>query len=217
MHKFVIDREYNYDEIKSKISDNCIIHIITPKFNFKYINMIKSEFTFIFIYYYIFNESDSHISNKLIDMIYYKNNAIYNVLKKTIPKHKLEKIIVVTFGTYDLYHIGHQRIFERSREYGEKLIVGISSDDLNSVKGKCSHQKLQERLDIVKNNTLVTDVFVEESLELKNEYIKKHNGNILIMGDDWVGRFDWVDCLTIYLPRTPDISSTMLRAQINQS
>jgi len=215
MHKFVIDREYNYDEIKSKISDNCIIHIITPNFNLNYIYMIKSEFTFIFIYYYIFNESDSHISNNLIDMIYYKNDAIYNVLKKTIPKHKLEKIIVVTFGTYDLYHIGHQRIFERSREYGEKLIVGISSDELNSVKGKCSYQKLQERLDVVKNNTLVTNVFIEESLELKNEYIKQHHGNILIMGDDWIGRFDWVDCLTIYLPRTPDISSTMLRAQIN--
>ena len=215
MHKFVIDREYDYNEIKSKISDNYIIHIITPNFNFDYISMIKSEFTNILIYYYIFNDDISRLSDNLIDMIYYKNDAIYNVLKKTIPEYKLEKIIVVTFGTYDLYHIGHQRIFERSREYGETLIVGISSDDLNSVKGKCSHQKLQERLDIVKNNTLVTDVFVEESLELKNEYIKQHNGNILIMGDDWVGRFDWVDCLTIYLPRTPDISSTMLRSQIN--
>jgi len=217
MHKIIIDKKYDYDEIKSKISDNSVIHIITPNFNFDYINMIKSEFTNIFIYYYIFNESESYILNSLIDRIYYKNDNIYNILKNIIPEYKLEKIIVVTFGTYDLYHIGHQRIFERSHEYGETLIVGIASDDLNSIKGKCSHQKLQERLDIVKNNTLVTSVFVEESLELKNEYIKQHNGNILIMGDDWVGRFDWVDCLTIYLPRTPDISSTMLRAQINQS
>ena len=150
----------------------------------------------------------------IIDRIYYKSDDIYIKLYDIVSLKKLEKIVVITFGTFDLYHVGHQRILERAIEYGEKIIVGVSSDELNEIKGKRSYQNLETRLNVITQNTLVNGIFVEDSLELKNEYINIHGGNILVMGDDWVGKFDWVDCLTIYLSRTPDISSTMLREEI---
>ncbi|EPK8021204.1 adenylyltransferase/cytidyltransferase family protein [Providencia rettgeri] len=120
---------------------------------------------------------------------------------------------VITFGTFDVFHIGHVNILERSKKYGDKLIVGVSSDDLNfSKKSRYPIYSQDHRMKILSSLKFVDEVFLEESLELKLEYIKKYDASLLIMGDDWKGRFDWVkpECDVLYLPRTPSISTTEL-------
>lgn len=122
---------------------------------------------------------------------------------------------VITFGTFDLFHIGHLRILERAKKEGDYLIVGVSSDELNKIKGKESIISLKDRLEIVKAIKYVDEVFIEESLEKKNEYIKQYKANLLIMGDDWKDKFNFVDCEVKYLERTPNISTTYLKTLLN--
>jgi len=121
---------------------------------------------------------------------------------------------VITFGTFDLFHIGHLKLLERAKQEGNYLIVGISSDELNGKKGKKSVFPLAERLEIVRSIKFVDEVFVEESLELKDEYIKTYSADILVMGDDWKDKFNWVSCPVKYLERTPNISTTYLKNSI---
>ena len=82
---------------------------------------------------------------------------------------------IITFGTYDLFHIGHLRILERARQEGDYLIVGVSSDELNDKKGKKAVFPLNERLEIVKSLKCVDEVFIEESLEEKDNYIRDYD------------------------------------------
>lgn len=118
---------------------------------------------------------------------------------------------VITFGTFDLFHVGHLRILERARTYGDYLIVGVSTDTLNySKKKKNPIYNQEDRKRIIKALKVVDDVFDEESLELKGEYIKKYNADVLVMGNDWEGKFDMFKdiCEVVYLERTPSISTT---------
>ena len=122
-------------------------------------------------------------------------------------------MIVITFGTFDLLHIGHINILERAKQKGDKLIVGISTDKLNfSKKSKSTIYSEKERMKIIDSLKFVDQVFFEESLEQKREYILKYKADILIMGNDWEGRFDEFKdiCQVIYLERTPSISTTHL-------
>jgi len=118
---------------------------------------------------------------------------------------------VITFGTFDVFHAGHVNILERARLHGEHLIVGVSSDALNmSKKNRYPIYSQEDRMHIIRSLRCVDEVFVEESLELKEEYIKYYNADVLIMGDDWQGKFDHLKsiCDVIYLPRTPSVSTT---------
>jgi len=118
---------------------------------------------------------------------------------------------VITFGTFDVFHVGHINILERAKEQGGYLVVGVSSDILNfKKKGRYPVYSQKDRLKIVSSLSFVDDVFVEESLELKPKYIQEYNADVLVMGDDWSGRFDEMKafCDVIYLPRTPSISTT---------
>ena len=125
---------------------------------------------------------------------------------------------IITFGTFDMFHIGHTNILNRAREYGDNLYVGVSSDCFTiTKKGVAPVDSLETRLKNVRNNPSVTDVFVEESLELKQDYIDRYHADILVMGDDWKGKFDDLNCRVIYLPRTENISSTLLRQQLEYS
>ena len=120
---------------------------------------------------------------------------------------------VITFGTFDLFHIGHLRILKRAKELGIHLTVGVSSDNLNlNKKSKTSVIPQAQRIEILKSIKYVDDVFVEESLELKRQYIEKYKADILVMGDDWKGRFDHLKdiCQVVYLERTNDISTSYL-------
>lgn len=118
---------------------------------------------------------------------------------------------VITFGTYDVLHIGHINLLKRARSLGSHLIVGVSSDELNKdKKGRVPVYPLKSRLEIIASLRFVDEVFVEDSLDLKAEYITSKNAGVLVMGDDWQGRFDHLSkyCEVIYLPRTPSISTT---------
>tara|TARA_Y100000588_G_C14275142_1_gene934051 strand:+ start:2237 stop:2626 length:390 start_codon:yes stop_codon:yes gene_type:complete len=120
---------------------------------------------------------------------------------------------VITFGTFDVFHVGHVRILKRAAELGNELIVGLSSDQLNfKKKGRLPVYSQNDRAEIIASLSFVTETFFEESLELKAEYIKQFNADLLVMGDDWEGKFDWVkeqtNCEVLYLPRTPSISTT---------
>ena len=127
-------------------------------------------------------------------------------------------IRVITFGTYDLFHIGHLNVLERAKNLGDYLIVGVSTDELNfSKKAYYPVYNQYDRLSIVKALQCIDEVFFEESLEKKPDYILKYASDILVMGDDWKGKFDFVSdiCKVIYLPRTEGISTRELRANLN--
>jgi len=118
---------------------------------------------------------------------------------------------VITFGTFDVFHVGHVNILERAAALGKYLIVGVSSDELNfSKKQRYPIYSEQDRVKIISSLKFVDTVFIEESLEKKKEYIQAYDADVLVMGDDWAGRFDWVGdiCKVIYLPRTPSVSTT---------
>ena len=120
---------------------------------------------------------------------------------------------VITFGTFDLFHVGHLRILERARALGTSLSVGGSSDELNQQKkGKAPVCSLEDRMAILRALRCVDEVFVEHALELKAQYIQEQAADIMVMGEDWKGKFDDMKahCEVVYLERTPSISTTAL-------
>ena len=124
---------------------------------------------------------------------------------------------VITFGTFDVFHLGHLRILQRARELGDFLIVGVSTDALNlAKKGRSPVAQEAERCEIVSALRCVDQVFLEESLEQKREYIERYGADVLVMGDDWAGKFEEFKdiCEVVYLPRTPSVSTTAIIEQI---
>ena len=120
---------------------------------------------------------------------------------------------VITFGTFDVFHVGHIRVLQRAAALGDRLVVGVSADALNvAKKGRAPVYSQDERMEIVASLRVVDEVVVEESLELKRDYILEHHADVLVMGDAWAGKFDWVSdvCEVVYLPRTPSVSTTGL-------
>ncbi|MEZ9855709.1 adenylyltransferase/cytidyltransferase family protein [Vibrio breoganii] len=118
---------------------------------------------------------------------------------------------IITFGTFDVFHVGHVNILERCASLGDTLIVGISSDALNySKKNRYPIYSQSDRLKIVQSLSFVDEVFFEESLEKKGDYINFYKADVLAMGDDWKGKFDQYSslCEVTYFPRTPSISTT---------
>lgn len=124
---------------------------------------------------------------------------------------------VLTFGTFDVFHIGHLKILERAAALGDRLVVGVSTDKLNySKKQKYPVYPDHERMAIVKALKCVDEVFPEESLELKRQYLLDFKADILVMGHDWEGKFDVFSdiCQVKYFPRTPSISTTEIIEKI---
>lgn len=120
---------------------------------------------------------------------------------------------IITFGTFDVFHVGHLHILQRAKRLGDWLAVGVSSDALNfHKKGRYPVYDESDRMSIIAGIKYVDEVFLEVSLELKADYIKKYNADMLVMGDDWKGKFDNFSSLAevIYLERTPSISTTSL-------
>jgi len=128
--------------------------------------------------------------------------------------------IIITFRTYDLLHIGHIRILQKAKSLGDKLIVGVSSDNFNfKKKGKYPIYNENERMEIVSSIKYVDDVFLEENFELKDQYIKKYKADILVMGSDWDGKFDYLKdiCDIKIFDRTENISTTEIIMEIKDS
>ncbi len=145
--------------------------------------------------------------------IYTYNDNIKQSLDSLIyvSKPKIEVARVITFGTFDLFHIGHKNIIDRCKQMAENLVIGVSSDKLNEKKGKKADDDIITRKKNVLDYSNCYIVFNEESLEQKLEYVKQYDCNILVMGNDWSNKFNsnYYECL--YLQRTTGISSTMLR------
>lgn len=123
-------------------------------------------------------------------------------------------ITVITYGTFDTFHYGHLELLIRSKELGDKLIVGVSTDEFNSIKGKKSIFNFKKRKEWVEKISCVDLVIPETSWEQKELDIQQYDIDILTMGDDWRGKFDYLSCKTIYLPRTKTISSTAIKKML---
>ena len=126
------------------------------------------------------------------------------------------KRVVITYGTFDLFHKGHYNILKRAREYGDYLIVGVTGESYDMGRGKLSvHDSIAERINNVMNTDLVDEIIIEEYLGQKIRDIIKYNVDVFVIGDDWRGKFDHISnyCELVYLPRTKDISSTQLRKE----
>lgn len=123
---------------------------------------------------------------------------------------------IITYGTFDLFHIGHLNILKRAKELGDYLIVAVSSDDFNLIKGKKSVVPDYERMAIVGAIRYVDKVILENSWNQKLKDIEEYDIDILVMGDDWIGKFDELSeyCEVIYLPRTKGISTTQLKKEL---
>ena len=120
---------------------------------------------------------------------------------------------VITYGTFDLFHVGHVRLLRRLRELGDRLVVGCSTDEFNKLKGKESIMPYDQRVEILKACRYVDHVFPENSWDQKREDIRREKADIFAMGDDWLGKFDDLGDIVevVYLPRTKDISTTEVR------
>ena len=124
------------------------------------------------------------------------------------------KKVVITYGTFDLFHRGHYNILKRAKEYGDYLIVGVTGESYDIGRGKLSvHDSIAERINNVMDTGLVDQIIIEEYLGQKIRDIIKYDVDVFVIGDDWKGKFDHIAnyCELVYLPRTKDISSTQLR------
>ncbi|HIF9502957.1 TPA: glycerol-3-phosphate cytidylyltransferase [Photobacterium damselae] len=125
--------------------------------------------------------------------------------------------VVITYGTFDLFHVGHVRLLKRLSSLGDKLFVGLSSDEFNRNKGKKSFFSYSEREEILNSCRYVDFVFPEDNWQQKKDDILKYEADIFAMGDDWKGKFDDLKnyCDVIYLPRTEDISTTEIKKTLS--
>jgi len=131
-----------------------------------------------------------------------------------------KKKIILTYGTFDLFHKGHVNILRRAKELGDTLIVAVSTDEFNQTKGKISHFPYEERKLIVESIRYVDKVIPEENWEQKLDDIKKYNVDVLVMGDDWKDsdKFDYLKDYVelVFLPRTEGISTTQIKSELKK-
>lgn len=120
---------------------------------------------------------------------------------------------VITYGTFDVLHYGHINLLKRAKALGDYLIVVLSSDEFNKLKNKKSYYNYEQRKSILEACRYVDLVVPEETWEQKISDVQKYQADIFVMGDDWKGKFDFLKdyCDVVYLPRTPDVSSTQTK------
>lgn len=123
---------------------------------------------------------------------------------------------IITYGTYDLLHIGHINLLRRARELGDRLIVGLSTDEFNLGKDKRSVFSFDERRVLLEAISYVDVVIPEMAWEQKRQDIVHNEVDVLVMGDDWEGKFDELRdvCEVVYVPRTREISTTYYKTRI---
>lgn len=127
---------------------------------------------------------------------------------------------VLTYGTYDLFHVGHVRLLRRLRALGDRLVVAVSTDEFNALKGKSATYPFEQRAEIVAACRYVDEVIAERSWEQKPTDIGQTCASVLGMGDDWKGRFDHLSAhgvRVVYLPRTPVVSTSSLIVDIRSA
>ena len=123
---------------------------------------------------------------------------------------------VITYGTFDLFHYGHYMLLKRASLLGDRLVVFLSTDEFNKIKGKKSFLNYKERYDILNDLNFVNLILPESSWEQKERDIELFDDDtIFVMGSDWKGKFDYLNCKVVYLDRTEGISSTKIKELIN--
>lgn len=128
---------------------------------------------------------------------------------------------VITYGTFDLLHYGHINLLKRAKEYGDYLIVGLSTDEFNwNEKGKKTYFSFEKRKQLLESIRYVDLVIPENGWEQKVTDIQNYHVDTFVMGDDWKGKFDSLSDDTtaeiIYLPRTPEISTSQIKQDLNK-
>ena len=126
---------------------------------------------------------------------------------------------VITYGTFDLLHYGHINLLRRARELGDYLIVALSTDEFNwNEKQKKCYFPYEERKQMLEAVRYVDMVIPETNWAQKREDVLKHGVDVFVMGDDWAGKFDELKevCEVVYLPRTPDISSSQIKTDLKK-
>jgi glycerol-3-phosphate cytidylyltransferase len=129
----------------------------------------------------------------------------------------MKKNRIITYGTFDMFHIGHLKLLQRLSEMADEVIVAVSTDNFNEIKNKKVLIPYDQRAEIVSSIKYVTKVIPEESWEQKIEDIKKYEVDIFAIGNDWEGTFDFLKdyCEVVYLERTRNISSTQLKKTLS--
>ena len=126
---------------------------------------------------------------------------------------------VITYGTFDLLHYGHINLLKRAKALGDYLIVALSSDEFNALKGKKSFFPYAQRKALLEAIRYVDLVIPEDNWEQKVTDMKEYHIDVFVMGDDWVGKFDFLKeqgVEVVYLPRTPEISTTEIKAGLKK-
>ena len=127
---------------------------------------------------------------------------------------------VITYGTFDLLHYGHINLLRRAKSLGDYLIVGLSTDDFNNTeKNKESYFDYENRKSLLDAVKYVDLVIPEETWDQKVLDIQKYNVDIFVIGDDWKGKFDYLEDFgieVVYLPRTNEISTTKIKKDLNR-
>jgi len=120
---------------------------------------------------------------------------------------------VITYGSFDLLHYGHINLLRRARQMGDYLVVGLSTDSFNALKGKQCYFTYEEREQLLEAVRYVDLVIPETCWEQKLEDIKAYHIDVFVIGDDWKGEFDFLKehCRVVYLPRTPEVSTTQIK------
>lgn len=123
---------------------------------------------------------------------------------------------IITYGTFDLLHYGHIRLLQRCKEQGDYLVVALSTDEFNAGKGKKSYFSYDDRKRMLEAIRYVDLVIPEETWEQKPDDVQRYHIDVFVMGDDWEGKFDELEehCEVVYLPRTPEISTTQIKADL---
>ena len=124
---------------------------------------------------------------------------------------------VITYGTYDLLHVGHINLLRRAKALGDYLIVALSTDEFNAIKNKKAYHSYEDRKIILESIRYVDEVIPERSWEQKIQDVIDNDVDIFVMGDDWEGKFDFLKdyCEVIYLPRTEGISTTKIKDDLH--
>ena len=126
---------------------------------------------------------------------------------------------IITYGTFDLLHVGHINILKRAKDLGDYLVVAVSTDEFNSLKHKEAYHSYEDRKLILEAIKYVDEVIPENTWDQKREDVKNHNIDTFVMGHDWEGEFDFLKdlCEVIYLPRTEGISTTKIKKDLNNN
>ena len=125
---------------------------------------------------------------------------------------------VITYGTFDLLHYGHINLLRRAKALGDYLIVALSTDEFNWLeKQKKSYFSYDERKAMLEAIRYVDLVIPEENWGQKKTDVEKYHVDVFVIGDDWTGQFDFLrdQCEVVYLPRTPEISTTKIKTELH--